>query len=118
MKAPTCSYINRDCTNSPTCGARKTGKPCWLSKTKECCRRSDSSRCIYCSIYLEYLGNDTGNYSRILATSQEPASFAEQSREFYEEHGHRISDPIVIEQSEAYFVGEDGSIVSPESDED
>lgn len=118
MQNPACSYINLDCTRNPRCAAQTTGKPCWSLAHTACCKRRDKTRCVWCSVYIEFLGREKGPYTRRPMISSEPDSFATANREFYRRTGHRLSDPIVLEEGQSYEVAEDGSVVVPEGDEE
>jgi hypothetical protein len=94
MPTPICARINLDCTKNPKCSAQLTGQPCWLLGATACCRRVDKLRCVYCSVYRQFLEVEPRDYVLRPMTSHEPEEIAEASREFYRRTGRRLSDPL------------------------
>jgi hypothetical protein len=63
---PPCVEINEACRKgSAACPSVSSGVSCWSTPEVSCCRRNDKSRCVYCSVYLNFLlWTETGELRR------------------------------------------------------
>jgi hypothetical protein len=77
---PLCRAFNADCRDDPACPSFGSGVPCWSTNDVSCCRRNDKSRCCFCSVYLNFLGEkETGMLFRTQPESLENESFKRMS---------------------------------------
>jgi hypothetical protein len=61
-----CVEINETCRKDlAACPSVSSGVSCWSTPDVSCCRRNDKSRCVYCSVYLNFLlWTETGELRR------------------------------------------------------